>query len=64
LATKPAKKKPQKATVAKKPLPPTKSRVPNAATLRALADLEAGRLTRYADADDLFRKSGVKVEKA
>ena len=61
-----ANKKPEtipKAAVAEKPVAP-KSRIPNAATLRALADLKAGRLTRYADADDLFRKLGVKVGKA
>ncbi|MFI5456694.1 MAG: hypothetical protein ACHRXM_14695 [Isosphaerales bacterium] len=42
----------------------TKSRIPNAATRRALADLKTGRVTRYVDADDLFRKLGVKVGKA
>jgi hypothetical protein len=39
-----------------KPLP--------AATIRALEELEAGELTRYDDADDLFRKLGIKLGKA
>ena len=64
MTPKTAKKKPPKAPTAKKPSSAPKSRVPNAATLRALADLKAGRLTRYADADDLFRKLGVKAKKA
>ncbi len=41
----------------------SKSRVPNATTRRALADLKAGRLTRYVDEDDLFKKLGIKVGK-
>jgi DNA-damage-inducible protein J len=37
---------------------PFEARVPNATTRKALRDAEAGRnLTRYADADDLFKKS-------
>jgi hypothetical protein len=43
------------------PEPKTK-RLP-AATIRALKELEAGKLMRYADADDLFRKLGIKVGK-
>jgi DNA-damage-inducible protein J len=40
---------------------PFEARIPNATTCEALSDAEAGRnLTRYADADDLFRKLGVK----
>jgi DNA-damage-inducible protein J len=40
---------------------PFEARIPNATTRKALRDAEAGRnLTRYADADDLFRKLGVK----
>jgi DNA-damage-inducible protein J len=40
---------------------PFEARIPNATTCQALRDAEAGRnLTRYADADDLFRKLGVK----
>jgi DNA-damage-inducible protein J len=40
---------------------PFAARIPNATTREALRDAEAGRnLTRYADADDLFRKLGVK----
>ena len=40
---------------------PFEARIPNATTLEALRDAEAGKnLTRYADADDLFRKPGVK----
>jgi DNA-damage-inducible protein J len=36
---------------------PFDARIPNAATREALRDAEAGKnLTRYADADDLFRK--------
>ena len=41
---------------------PSRSRLP-AATIRALKELEAGKLTRYADADDLFRKLGIKLGK-
>jgi hypothetical protein len=41
----------------------SRSRIP-AATIRALKELKAGKLTRYADADDLFKKLGVKVGKA
>jgi DNA-damage-inducible protein J len=41
--------------------PPFEARIPNATTREALRNAEAGRnLTRYADADDLFRKLGVK----
>lgn len=43
------------ATKAKKRLP--------AATIRALKELEAGKLNRYADADDLFQKLGIKLGK-
>jgi DNA-damage-inducible protein J len=40
---------------------PFEARIPNATTRDALLDAEAGKnLTRYADADDLFRKLGVK----
>ena len=42
-----------KATPASK----TKKRLP-AATIRALAELEAGELNRYADADEMFRELG------
>ena len=43
---------------------PFEARIPNATTREALHDAEAGRnLTRYADADDLFRKLGVKSGK-
>lgn len=34
-----------------------------AATIRALKELESGKLTRYADADDLFKKLGIKLGK-
>ena len=38
--------------------------VPNAATRKALRDADAGKnLTRYVDADDLFRKLGIKLGK-
>jgi DNA-damage-inducible protein J len=40
---------------------PFEARIPNATTRQALRDADAGKnLTRYADADDLFRKLGVK----
>jgi len=40
---------------------PFQARIPNATTRKALRDAEAGKnLTRYDDADDLFRKLGVK----
>jgi DNA-damage-inducible protein J len=40
---------------------PFPARIPNATTRKALRDAEAGKnLTRYADADDMFRKLGVK----
>lgn len=39
----------------------TKSRIPNAVSRKALADLKAGRVTRYADVDDLFDKLGIKI---
>ncbi len=39
---------------------PSRSRLP-AATVRALKELEAGTLTRYADEDDLFEKLGIKL---
>ncbi|MGA8352344.1 MAG: type II toxin-antitoxin system RelB/DinJ family antitoxin [Isosphaeraceae bacterium] len=40
---------------------PFPARIPNATTRKALRDAEAGKnLTRYADADDMFRKLGIK----
>jgi anti-sigma factor RsiW len=39
---------------------PSRSGLP-AATRRALKELEAGQLNRYADADDLFRKLGIRL---
>jgi DNA-damage-inducible protein J len=40
---------------------PFEARVPNATTLETLRDADSGRyLTRHADADDLFRKLGIK----
>ena len=42
---------------------PSRSRIP-AATIRALKDSRPARLTRYDDADDLFRKLGIKLGKA
>jgi DNA-damage-inducible protein J len=40
---------------------PFEVRIPNATTLKTLRDADSGRnLTRHADADDLFRKLGVK----
>ena len=40
-----------------------KSRIPNAVSRKALADLKAGRVTRYADVDDLFDKLGITVNR-
>ena len=37
---------------------------PNAESLEALAELEAGELTRYADTADMFKKLGIKGGKA
>jgi hypothetical protein len=45
-----------------KPVAKAKKRLP-AATIRALKELEADKLTRYVDADDLFQKLGIKVGK-
>ena len=45
-----------------KPATAAKKRLP-AATIRALKELEAGKLNRYADADDMFRKLGIKLGK-
>ncbi len=48
----------------KKPIS-SKKRVINAETAQVLRDAEAGKnLTTSVDADDLFRKLGIKVEKA
>ena len=42
--------------------PCTRSHVPNARTRKALRDADAGKnVTEYADADDLFRKLGIKL---
>jgi guanyl-specific ribonuclease Sa len=38
----------------------SRSRLPSA-TIRALKEVEAGKLTRYADEDDLFKKLGIKL---
>lgn len=41
--------------------PCTRSHIPNARTRKALRDADAGKnLTTYVDADDLFRKLGIK----
>jgi hypothetical protein len=60
---------PAKAAVPKAPATPkanktmpSRSGLP-AATIRALKELEAGKLTRYADEDDLFEKLGIKLGK-
>jgi hypothetical protein len=66
----PPKKAAAKKTAAKKTaaapkagkMAPSRSRLP-AATIRALKELEAGNLNRYADADDLFQKLGIKLGK-
>ncbi len=47
--------------------PPEKtvsSQEPNAESLEALAELEAGEVTRYADTAEMFKKLGIKVGKA
>lgn len=44
------------------PAPKARKRLP-AATIRALKELKAGKLNRYADADDMFQKLGIKVGK-
>ena len=44
------------------PVTKAKKRLP-AATIRALKELEAGKLNRYADADDMFQKLGIKLGK-
>jgi hypothetical protein len=47
---------------ADKAAPCTRSHIPNARTRKALRDADAGKnLTRYVDADDLFRKLGIKL---
>jgi hypothetical protein len=43
--------------------PSTRAKRLPAATIKALSELEAGELTRYDDADDLFRKLGIKLGK-
>jgi hypothetical protein len=43
--------------------PATKAKRLPAATIRALKELESGKLNRYADADDLFRKLDIKLGK-
>ena len=42
------------------PVPEARKRLP-AATIRALKELKAGKLNRYADADDMFQKLGIKL---
>lgn len=46
------------ASAGAKPATKVKKRLP-AATIRALAELEAGELNRYADADEMFRELGL-----
>jgi hypothetical protein len=41
----------------------SKSRSPNAVSLRALGNAKSGRVTHYTDESELFRKLGVKVVK-
>jgi len=43
--------------------PATKAKRLPAATIKALKELEAGELTRYDDADDLFQKLDIKLGK-
>ncbi len=40
------------------------SRSPNAESRQALAELKSGKLTRYTDTADMFKKLGIKVGKA
>jgi hypothetical protein len=55
-------------TTAKKPAltakESTSTHEPTAESLEALAELEAGELTRYVDTADVFKKLGIKVGKA
>ncbi len=52
----------QDAATSEEAAPCTRSHVPNARTRKALGDADAGKnLTSYADADDLFRKLGIKL---
>ena len=46
-----------------KAAPVKKGRNPTADTRRALAELESGKLTRYVDEDDMFKKLGIKIGK-
>ena len=50
------------ASAGAEPATKAKKRLP-AATIRALKELEAGKLNRYADADDMFQKLGIKLGK-
>ncbi len=50
------------ASAGAEPVTKARKRLP-AATIRALKELEAGELHRYADADDLFQKLGIKLGK-
>jgi hypothetical protein len=50
-------------TAAPEAKPATKAKRLPAATIKALKELEAGELTRYADADDLFQKLDIKLGK-
>ena len=49
------------AATAESSKPPTSRSPLPSATIRALEEVEAGKLTRYADADDLFQKLGIKL---
>jgi hypothetical protein len=55
-----AKKAPVTPEAGKTKTKPSRSGLP-AATRRALKELEAGNVNRYADADDLFEKLGIKL---
>jgi hypothetical protein len=48
------------ASTGSKPATKAKKRLP-AATIRALKELKAGKLNRYADADDMFQKLGIEL---
>jgi hypothetical protein len=70
MSTKAVKKKTTKIVAAKngapadETLPDGLSREPNAESLEALAELEAGKLTRYVDTAEMFKRLGITVGKA
>ena len=55
---------PHEPTSSAEPQPATKAPRLPVDTIKALRELESGELTRYDDADDLFKKLGIKIGKA